>query len=364
MPDEKRVETRATERTNIPVERVDRVENYREPATAGIYQSPAAAAVKRISWAAVFAGVVAALAVQLLLSILGIGIGASTIDPLVEQNPMSGIGVGAGIWFVLSSLIALFAGGWVAGRLAGIPRNTDSMLHGVLTWSLTTLLLFYFLTTTVGSLIGGTFRVLGSGLSAAATGAAAAAPAVAGAAKEGLQQSGIDVSDIRREVETLLRQTGKPELQPEAIRNQANQTKQVAQNTAGQAASDPANAEGALNQILERISRSGAATIDAADRDALVNVIMARTGKSRVEAEQTVASYEQTYQQARAKYEQTKAQAAQTAREAGDKTASAVSKAAIWAFIVLLISAAAAAIGGYLATPRDLTTHNTARAAV
>lgn len=363
MADQKRVETRMTaERTNIPVERVDHVDAYREPAMVGAYSSPAA--IKRISWAAVFAGVVAALAVQLLLSILGIGIGASTIDPLVEQNPMSGVGIGAGIWFVISSLIALFAGGWVAGRLAGMPRTLDSMLHGILTWGLTTLLLFYFLTTTVGALIGGTFRVLGSGLSAAATSVAAAAPTVAGAAKDQLQQSGIDVSDIRREVETLMRQTGKPELQPGSIQNKVNQASQQAQNAAGQAASDPANADSTLNQILERISKSGEATINAADRDALTNIIMARTGKSRPEAEATVASYEKTYQQARAKYEQTKAQAAQTAREAGDKTASAVSKAAIWTFIVLLISALAAAIGGYLATPRDLTTHNTTRATI
>ncbi len=160
MADEKKFESRVVSSTPVHTERV---EIHREPLAAGVYQQPAAAAVKRISWASVFAGVVIVLVTQLLLSLLGLGIGASTINPTTEQDPASGLGIGAGIWFILTSLIALFAGGWVAGRLAGIPRNIDSMLHGLLTWGLASLLLFYFLTSTVGSLIGGTFRVLGTG---------------------------------------------------------------------------------------------------------------------------------------------------------------------------------------------------------
>ncbi len=36
---------------------------------------------------------------QLALSILGLGIGASAVNPATEQNPMSGIGTGAGVCF-------------------------------------------------------------------------------------------------------------------------------------------------------------------------------------------------------------------------------------------------------------------------
>jgi hypothetical protein len=57
-----------------------------------------------------------------------------------------------------------------------------------------------------------------------------------------------------------------------------------------------------------------------------------------------------------------KAQAGQTAREVGEKTASGLAKAAISAFFALLVSLIAAAVGGYLAAPRDLTTRNAAAA--
>lgn len=81
---------------------------------------------------------------------------------------------------------------------------------------------------------------------------------------------------------------------------------------------------------------------------------MARTGKTHPEAEQTVNSYQQTYEKAYQQYEQTKNQVAQTARQVGQTTAEGVAKAAIWGFIALLLGAGAAAIGGFLATPKDI----------
>jgi hypothetical protein len=94
----------------------------------------------------VFAGVLIAIVIQLALSLLGIGIGLSTVDPMTENNPVAGLGTGSAVWYALSSLIALFAGGWVAGRLAQTPRLFDGIIHGLLAWSLVTLLTFYFLT--------------------------------------------------------------------------------------------------------------------------------------------------------------------------------------------------------------------------
>lgn len=49
---------------------------------------------KRISWSAVFAGVLVATVTQLVLTLLGIGLGLSTIDPVQERNPTEGLGSG------------------------------------------------------------------------------------------------------------------------------------------------------------------------------------------------------------------------------------------------------------------------------
>lgn len=115
---------------------------------------------KRITWGAIFAGVVVALVIQMVLSLLGLGIGLGAVNP-TDANPLAGIGIGAGIWWVASMLISLFIGGLVAGRLSGIPGKADSFLHGMLTWCVFTLLSFYLLTTTVG----GIFNTVGKAVS-------------------------------------------------------------------------------------------------------------------------------------------------------------------------------------------------------
>ena len=106
--------------------------------------STAAPFIRRVLWAAIIAGLVVALAIELLLSSLGIGIGASTIHAVNGTSASAGsIGIGSGIWFLLSTIVALLAAGWVAGRLAGLPRPTDGTLHGVIAWSLTSLVTVY-----------------------------------------------------------------------------------------------------------------------------------------------------------------------------------------------------------------------------
>src|ERR1700712_2932016 len=76
---------------------------------------------RRISWAAIFGGVILVVAVQLLLSLLGAGIGLGTVNTNSGTTPDAGsIGIGAGAWWVISSMVALAFGGYVAGWLAGI----------------------------------------------------------------------------------------------------------------------------------------------------------------------------------------------------------------------------------------------------
>lgn len=183
----------------------------------GAVQGIGPAAYKRTSWGAILAGTTVVLATQLLLSTLGIGIGASTVNPLTEQNPMSGLGTGAAIWFGISTLLSLFVGGWVAGRLAGVPLKTDSMLHGLLTWGLSTLLTFYLLTSAVGGLLSGTVHAVGGAVSTATQGAATAAggaadqPQIVGQARGAIDKAANEAQQLKEQA-----QSNAPELQEKA----------------------------------------------------------------------------------------------------------------------------------------------------
>jgi hypothetical protein len=63
--------------------------------------------VNKVSWGAIFSGVVVALVVQILLTMLGAGIGIATLDPGTSDNPdVSTFSIVAGLWYVVSGILA------------------------------------------------------------------------------------------------------------------------------------------------------------------------------------------------------------------------------------------------------------------
>lgn len=307
---------------------------------------------KRISWGAVFAGVVIALVTMLLLNMLGLGIGAGAINPN-QENPFAGIGTGAIVWWIVSLLISMFVGGWVSGRLAGIPRTQDSVLHGLLSYAVFTLFSVFLLTSAVGSVISGVGSVISTTLSVAAKGVEKAAPAVANVVQGQLAQNGVDLGTLKQDARDLLRDTGKPELQPENMRQQGSVAGNNAQKSMKQAAENPGQAGDIADSLVDRLFNRGQNIASAADRDAVVNVIMKRTGKSREEANQIVDRWENTFNQVKVKADSLKQEAGQKARVVGNDVASAISKASIFGFIGLVLSAAAAGFGGKVGEPHD-----------
>jgi len=170
--------------------------------------------LRRVSWGAIFAGVVVVIALQLLFSVLGIGIGAGAVDPVADPDPMSGLGFGAGIWFVITALISLFVGGWVAARLAGLKRKTESTLHGLVTWGLATVLGFWMVTTAAGTLLGGAANILGQT-------AAIAGPQVA-------DDQAMDMEELQRQAQQMFggeqeQQAGQQQQTEDEMRAQARE---------------------------------------------------------------------------------------------------------------------------------------------
>ena len=322
------------------------VYTHTEPTSAR--PDASAFSLRRMSWGSVFAGMVIAVVVQLVLSLLGAGIGLSTIDPLrYNGSPDAGtFGIGAAIWWAITSIVALFAGGWVAGHLAGSTEKTDGMLHGLLAWGLATIVTVYLLASAIGSVISGGASVVGTAARVTATGAAAAAGPLTDMAKNQLEASGISLDDIKAQARELLAQTGVPGLQPGAVANQASAAAGRMTDAAATAGSDGQPAAQSLQSALQKIIASGKNTVDKVDRDALVNVVMARADVSRAEAEQRVDGWVKSYENARAGFEQKKAEAAAKAKEVADAAAKASSQAALGAAAALILGAIAAALGG------------------
>lgn len=104
-----------------------------------------------ICWSAVLAGVAIAVAVQLVLMMLGVASGVALTNLLMGET----LGYGALMWASVSMVIAAFVGAYVAGRMSGLRRKIDGILHGVISWAVSILLALILATTTGGSLISG-----------------------------------------------------------------------------------------------------------------------------------------------------------------------------------------------------------------
>lgn len=307
----------------------------------------AGVSTRRVSWSAILAGVFLAVAFQLLLSLLGAGLGLSTVDPLDGASPQaSTLGTGAVIWWAVSSAIALFIAGAVSSHLAGSTRRSDATLQGLLTWAVAAIFTAYLLTSAVGAVLRGVGGAASTAASVTASGAAAVAGPATGMIREELQERGISLESIRSEAMEILRQTGKPGLRPEAIGEKA------AGAVDGAASAATRGNEAGFDEALRRLLEAGQDTARQVDRDAVVNVLMQRGDLSREQAEQRVDNWLQTYREAQAKLAEQKAKAAQAAREAADAAARATSVASLGAVIVLLVGAIAAALGGLVGRQR------------
>jgi hypothetical protein len=255
--------------------------------------------INRVAWGAIFAGVAVALVLQILLTMLGVGIGMATLDPASGDNPAtSTFSITAAVWWFISGIIAAFAGGYVAARMSGRTVPTTGAFHGLTTWAFTTLLVLYLLTTTAGSLVGGVFSGVASAIGGIGqTVAESAAPVLA-------ETNPLD------EIERQVRATG---TDPEALNNAAvNAIRQLL-------TGDASNADQARQQAAQALAQARNIPLD--------------------EARQQVAGFEQQYQQ-------TVAQAKQRATEAADTAASAVSTGALVAFVALVLGAIAGWFGG------------------
>lgn len=275
---------------------------------AGAWHEPVGSLLKRVSWGAIFAGTVVTLVLLLTFTLLGLGIGLGVISPATAENPMGGVGIGAGIWILITTLISIFCGAWVAGRLAGSPRSITGLLHGITVWGLVTLLSFYLMTSAVGALVSGTASIIGRGVSMLS----GAAPVI----QQQAAQRGFDLNAVLQEGQNIVTTRGK----------------------------------GGARTIQPAITKlfSGQQPT-AADRQRLINSIVANTKMSRAEAARTVDNWIARFNQARTQLPQ---QALQVTQE----TMRAISRAALLAFAVMLLGAGAGALGGAFGAPKELET--------
>jgi hypothetical protein len=306
------------------------------PAEVDVYETQVLPVWRSVSWGAILCGVVIALVVQFAMNLLGLSIGANTINPAYEANPIEpALNTAAVLWIAGSTVLALFAGGWTAGRLAGTTNEMNSVLHGLVTWGLVTLISLLILASTVGGLMSGLGRAVGQGLSLVASGAVQAVPEVA----DSLSMQDETLSVIGNEVRGLVDAARAAANQSQAGTTEGAETPEEVRLQTTQTQFDTLEDLQFNNRLMTFMS---ADEPDPTARQELVTMLSERTGLSENEARARLDQWQTTYTEIRT-------QAEETARQVGQTVTDALAAVSGVLFAAMVAGAFAAGMGGYAA---------------
>jgi hypothetical protein len=288
------------------------------------------------SWPAIFAGASVAIATSLLLFVLGSGLGLAIVSPWPGRGvSATGFTINAAIWLIVTQWLSAAIGGYTAGRLRTKWVGTHShevffrdTAHGLVTWSVATVVVALVLAGSAASMLGGGMRAIG--------GAASAEP---GAAMPGVPGGAPSVA-MTYDIDRLFR----------APTSAAGSAGPVAANTG---ASGAANASAGPMPGMDMSSDPRVEAVYIAfhglanqgvsddDRAYLAQLVQAQAGVSAAEAQKRVDEFVTATLDAGSK-----------ARAAADTARKGAAEASIYTALAMLIGAfiasVSAAIGGRL----------------
>jgi hypothetical protein len=110
-------------------------------------------AFSAISWSAILGGVFVALAVSVVLTILGSGLGFAAKSPWVDASAAKTLGVISVIWIIVVQWLGSALGGYITGRLRTRWVNVHThevffrdTAHGFVTWAVATVVMLAIFT--------------------------------------------------------------------------------------------------------------------------------------------------------------------------------------------------------------------------
>ncbi|MEX1122760.1 MAG: hypothetical protein WED82_11530, partial [Balneolales bacterium] len=317
----------------------------------------------KVSWGAIFAGALVAIIVQIVLSMLGLAIGAYAVDPTAGAE---GLGIGAALWWVVTALISLFTGAWVAARMAAISNSFEGMMHGIIVWCVATFVGFLMITTTVGQIMSGAFGVVGQSIAVAGEAAGPQVAEMIGGDAQSQQQQGQQqqsqqqqqqneqqaMEDIMAEMRQLVQGDNQNQAQAQQQQQDGGPLVQQGQQQQGSQA-QAQEMEQAVRELLQE------GDISSQQRQQVVSMLEENTQMDQQEAEQTVDNWVSTYEDATgngggngiAGLDPDQIQ--QQAGQIGEEVADVLATAAFWSFIALVLGAVVAGVGGSVAAPSE-----------
>lgn len=312
----------------------------------------------RISWGGVLAGALAAITISFLLNLLGMGIGLNSIDPMTDSQPFAGLGIGTIIWWVLSNLAALFVGGLIAARAAGLPSATDGGLHGFLAWGVYLVISVLFITSLTGSIFSGMGSLVSSVFDTDNSNEVLVN--LKNAQMTSQDETSATFEGIKKEMYDVLETAQNYNIIPADSKQEVKEGLNQAENSTSKAIKQ-LNLKDAITSFVNDISvdldNNGDLNIsvkgdkDYINKEDFKAYLVENTDLTEEEINGVVEKWNKKIDTAIVKIENTYKEAKEKALAASEKISDALGEASIYLFFMLLLGALAAFFGGATGAP-------------
>lgn len=111
-----------------------------------------------VRWGPIWAGLLIALAIQVVLGAIGLAVALSAYD-VNSANYADQVANTLSIWSAISALVALFVGGYIAGRMAAVLGLRNGFIQGTVVWALALFLGVVLSALGVAGLLGGALNI-------------------------------------------------------------------------------------------------------------------------------------------------------------------------------------------------------------
>ncbi len=278
----------------------------------------------RVQWKPILAGSAVALAVWLVVTMLGVTLSLSAVD-VDSAMSVKHAALGTGIFGLLAPAIGCYIGALIAGRATQFAPHMSRAVTGTIMWAVTAIFAAMVVSSAVSALASGASSVGSAAYGVAGDVAGSAGKLAGGAAGQAgnvqdlAHSFGLNASDALQPINARLRADGKPEITAQQLTE-------------------------ATREVVGNAVQTG-----SLDKAMLVSAIADKTALSQADAQDIANRVQAQYEQAKAKLDAKVAQAKAEAIAAAQTAARATGKtllAMVGAFLLALVASIAGSILG------------------
>ncbi len=137
----------------------------------------------RVQWGPILAGLLSAIATLVVMTVLGIALGASVLDRDASGGEIS---TWAGVWGAISLIFSFFVGGWMAAKTAAVGGPFAGLMNGFTVGAAALTLILWLTASGVGNLFGTVSQNLGD---------------IVNVAQDQAQQQGVTAQDAQQQAQ-------------------------------------------------------------------------------------------------------------------------------------------------------------------